>query len=195
MLISFQNNHFSSGFFFFLRTQGKWSDEQVMDLLELKGYSRIPNALGDKPYEDGKRYLFLTDDEEWTHLMDDWYYTHRNEGGFFDRLRLLSQQVDILTFSVGDVDESFQLFYFRKGIEERALEVTESGQGELQVLRDEGVPFPDEPIPQRGTDPLPNLFKVAASLGISQLPNPHHIRAYFRPHSKEEMLNFKLIQW
>lgn len=62
-----------------------------------------------------KRYLYVTEDTDWKHLMHDWFYTLWHNKEIRICLHKLSRGYDIFYCFVGDSDESYGFTYFKDG--------------------------------------------------------------------------------
>ncbi len=69
------NNTFHSLFFIFIQDHGKLSDNELLERLLLSKYEIVEDEserLKHPGFFD-KRYLYISEDSNWKHLMDDLY--------------------------------------------------------------------------------------------------------------------------
>src|SRR5687768_2423805 len=94
-------------FFIFIEGGQRYSDKQLLELLDLRGYQpcEAPSI--------HSRSLAITEDARWTHIADDWFYTLWHSRTIRARIAELGQTHEIFTCSVGDSDHSFNFEYFQ----------------------------------------------------------------------------------
>jgi len=176
------NNRFSTPYFIFIKDNSKLSDKELFEKLGLENYElfsgnleRLFNAGGLK-----KRYLFLTEDGEWKHLMDDWFYTLWHDKELKLKIKELSFDYDIFTCSVGDCDDSFDFVYYQKGNVKREYVVEDPKFNGGELVKNIGEPFRIENIALSKNSPFEKVLTVANSLGIAINHDLKKIRCYGR---------------
>jgi len=56
-------------YFIFIKCARRYSDAERLQKLGVDSYQKL------EPQQRAKSCLYLTEDSEWAHLMDDWLYT------------------------------------------------------------------------------------------------------------------------
>ncbi len=178
MLDQLNQNYFSPYMIFI--NGGYWmSDAEIMEKFGLEGYELITYEKG---REIKRKAIFITEDDEWTHVMDDLSYHLWHNKELRKRLQALSKDFDIFICSVGDCDDSFDFTYYRNGeiIREYVVEDPHFKGGE--VVKDLGEPFPIETEALKEKDIYVKVTTIAKSLGI----NLHHTKEKVRVYEKVE---------
>jgi len=103
-----------SPYFVFIRNT-IMEDSELLTELGLQSYSNFSGT------EQNNPYICITRDDAWTHLADDWFYTHWHSHSFKEQLLHIAQECDLFSFSVGDSDMSFDFELHRRGVLERRV--------------------------------------------------------------------------
>lgn len=136
------------------------SDQDVLAMLNLKNYTSVPSTEGDL------KYLGIARDAQWTHLADNWYYSHWYSEQFRSAVRAIATRFDVFSFSMGDSDNSFDLFYYRSGKLVRRMVWDDPHYTGGHLSEEIGEPLPMEDKINRGGDPCPGLWSVASALNV-----------------------------
>lgn len=179
-----KNNSFFAPYYIFIKEGHKLKEKELFERLELLDY----NLILDKWKSDAKilldlkkRYLFLTQVENWTHLMDDWMYTLWHDTNFKDNVTKLSEHFDIFCCSVGDVDDSFDFKYFENGKLKREYIVEDPKFRGGEVTKNFGIPFIGEEIAlNKKKEPLDKVLSIAQLVGINTKHQLGKIKCYAR---------------
>lgn len=173
-----------SPYFIFIRCAGQYDDIELLHQLGIHGFVRDSEPTG-------KLCVFVTEDKQWTHVADDWFYTlwhGRHTPARFEGIQTLARKHDIFTCSVGDVDESFDFVYYSGGRLMREYVVEDPDFKGGKVVQDMGPLLPNEEKSLKEPDPLKRVLGIAQSLGI----DTQHRRDQIRTYSKEYALRFTL---
>lgn len=166
------------------------SDKEILEHLGLVDFDLIIDKKEREKKILHKRYLFLTEDNEWTHLMDDWFYTLWHDKEIRKQIKLLSENFEIFTCSVGDCDDSFDFTYFKQGkiIRQYIVEDFQFNGGE--VVKDIGNPFPIEKTAIKKKDLYEKVITIAKSFKIKMNHEKEKVRIYGRFENKTEKFIF-----
>jgi len=136
------------------------SDEKVLESLGLVGYVRIRSKRSSSELLH-LGYIGIGRDSQWTHIADNYGYTHWHSKSFQDAVVALAPKHDLFTFSVGEPEMSFDLTLYLSGQLVRRF-VWEDRDHTGGRLQDEfGPPLQGEDSIPRGKDPLKGLWEVA----------------------------------
>ncbi len=177
MLEEINKTHFSP-YQIFIKGGFKMTDKEIFELLGLRDYKLIIDEQEKKTGDLHKRYLFLTEDESWTHIMDDWFYTLWHDKEIRERIKLFSEKFEIFTSSVGDIDDSFDFTYFKEGKAIREYVVKDCDFKGGAVVKDFGCPFPIEKIALSKKKVDQKVMTIINSLGIKTKHDKDKIRIY-----------------
>ena len=186
------NKSFLSPFFIFIKDNSKLNDKELLNKFDLNDYQLITDN-NEKKIEGknpNKRYLYITEDRNWKHLMDDWLYTLWHNKTIKLRIKALSNEFDIFCCSVGDCDDSFDFIYYQNGIETREYIVEDPDFNGGQVAKDFGKAFEVEKIALAKEDQFEKVLSIARSLGINTNHNLSKIRCYGRLEKESEKFIF-----
>ena len=178
--------HIHSPFFIFMRTGGQMRDEELLKLLGLDDFSTATSEIGQL-----QPHLFITQDEHWTHLADDWCYSLWCKGGYQLVQKLHEQIPDIPIFacSVGEADWAFDFAYYDSGKLLRRYVVEDTGYSikTRRVVEDFGTPLPKEtPLSGVGNDDQVYVLGLASGLGVNLIHDSNRIRCYAMSNWKEK---------
>jgi hypothetical protein len=160
----------------FFRKPVAYSDDALLGRLGIEGY------LFDPTPEDSSRYVLVTEDREWVHILDDLSYSMWHTPSVHEAIPHLSHEFDIFMYTVGDADNSYEFAYYREGRLARRCVVDDTtwGQSEGVVVEDNGEPLPLELTGPRDSDNWMWMRSIAGSLGIDLRHRRDQIRAYTR---------------
>ena len=179
------NQSYFSPYFIFIKYGFKMSDEEILGQLGLSEYDLITSNEEREKGVLNKRYLFLVEDEKWTYLMDDWFYTLWHNEDIRKRIQSLSKNFEIFTCSVGDSDDSFDFTYFKQGKIIRQYIVEDPNFKGGEVVRDIGKPFSIEKIALKKKAPYQKVMVIAKSFDclLYTSPSPRDQRGSRMPSS------------
>ncbi len=189
------NQSYFSPYFIFIKEGGKMSDKEILEHLGLNDYKIVADEKERIKEVLYKRYLFLTEDNYWTYLMDDWYYTMWHNEEIKNRIKLLSENFEIFTCSVGDCDDSFDFAYFKQGEIIRQYVVKDPKFKGGEVVKDIGNPFPIEKVALRKNDLYEKVMTIAESFGIKMNHEKEKVRIYGRFENKPEKFGFNKTEY
>ena len=93
----------------------------------------------------------MSRDNEWVHLMDNFYYAHWHSKSLTERIDELGKEYEIFTCSVGDCDESFEFKYFKNGqngkpmmVEREAFNLEDQLDCVLYITHSLAIEIPNE---------------------------------------------------
>ena len=192
-----KNESLLSPFYVFINDNFELSDNQLFKILNLKGYSliteneeRLKGKWTNKETLK-KRYLFLTEDKKWKHLMDDWMYTLWFNKRIRKNLQELSKSFDVFCCSIGDWDDSFDFRYYVAGKEKRVYVVEDPKLNGGEIVKNLGSPLEIEKIALSKKDSHEKILTIASFLGINIKHNLDEIRRYGRMEYDNEKINFR----
>lgn len=136
------------------------SDRDVLALLNLRNYVSVPSI------EEWNKYLGISRDTQWTHLADNWFYSHWHSEQFRSAVSVIATRFDVFSFAMGDSDNSFDLFYYRNGVLVRRVIWDDPHYTGGHLREEMGAPLPMEDEINRGGDPCAGLWKVASALNV-----------------------------
>jgi len=86
-------------------------------------------------------YIYLSNDENWTHIFDDWNLILYRSKEFNDTLKKLTYNYEIFTCLVGDADLSFEFKHYKNGTLSRHYKVDSPNYNDEIVTINYGKPF------------------------------------------------------
>lgn len=185
-------NSFFTPYFIFIKDNSNLNDEELLKKIDLKDYELVTDKSEKKTrgYKINKRYLYITEDEKWKHLMDDWFYTLWHDTEVKTRIKNLSKEFEIFCCSIGDCDDSFDFVHYQNGKEKREYVVEDPYFNGGQITKNIGNPFEIEKIALAKKDQLEKVLLIAQSLGINTNHNLEKIRCYGRLERENEKFVF-----
>jgi hypothetical protein len=178
MHLRFRNGTISSPFLIFVRCARQLSDEELLQRLGIVGFVRDP-----KP-ADNVSCVYLTEDNLWTHIADDWCYTLWHMRTIREAIAGLAKQFEIFTCSVGDSDHSFDFAYYCNGTLFRKYVVMDPHWKGGEVVQDIGTRLPGEDEALKLPDETDRVLFLASLLGIDLQHELDRIRVYSRPRAR-----------
>ncbi len=148
-----------SPYFVFVKTTAL-SDADLLATLGLNSY--VPIASVESRYD----YIAIGRDFRWTHVADNFGYTHWASKDFKEAVSRLCTRFEVFTFSVGEGDMSFDLALYRDGQRERHFVWEDRDYSGGKLSEQSGLPLAGEEAIPCGKDPLDGLWRVASALGI-----------------------------
>ena len=175
-------NSFYTPYFIFIKDNSNLNDEELLKKIELEDYELVTDkselhASGNKI---NKRYLYITEDEKWKHLMDDWLYTLWHDKNVKTRIKNLSKEFEIFCCSIGDCNDSFDFVHYQNGKENREYVVVDPNFNGGQITKEFGRPFEIENIALSKKGQLEKVLLIAQSLGINTNHRLDKVRCYGR---------------
>jgi len=176
-------NKFNSGFFTFVKDYGEISDKELLKRLNVLHYQILPAEKGKNFFEYDCPKLYLTEDNEWTHIIDDYAYSfmkhlwiHREQ----EIILNLAKDFEIFQCSINEMDEGFGFSYYNGGRLQRQYIVRnrKSSFTETYVDKNFGDPFFNEEIALKKNGQKNKVLSVAELLGIKINHNLKDIRSY-----------------
>jgi hypothetical protein len=167
-----RNRYLHAPYFIFVRTTGVYTD---VELLHQLGVTQVAR---DWTPSRTTRSLFVTEDQEWMHVADDWSYTLWHSPSVRIALTNLAMRHDVFTCSVGDSDRSFEFAYYKDTHLLRHYAVDISLSGKRGVVTDIGRPLPGEAEALQREESLEIVLGIAQSLGIDKHNDLQAIRTY-----------------
>jgi len=187
-MVNSVNQKYFSPYFICIKNTVALTNEAILDQLGLSDFKLI---VDEQERENlGKRYLYLVRNEHWIMLMDDWLYTMWYNQEIREMIKLLSKKADIVTFFVGDSDESFGFSYFKQGKLIRQYEFDDLMPEELKVVINIGAPFNMEQSALQIEDSFEKIMALAQSFGIDTSYNENEIETYGRFEKESEQFIF-----
>jgi hypothetical protein len=165
-------------FFIFVRQRGALSDDELLARLKLVGY-RSRDYIDQR---DGWVIgLWMTNDAEWTHIMDNSLYELYHMQGIREQLAELGAEYDVFTCFVGDADFTYSFEYYAHGKLVRQHVVDCEQPDTYVVAKDFGEPLPIEAHVEDEVDDLARMLRIASSLGIETDPEKLRFRFLSTP--------------
>jgi hypothetical protein len=94
----------------YVRSHNRLSDEYFMRLFGLQDYYKVFPPL---PFLG--LHVVFANDNEWTHIADDYGYTLWHSPKTVEAIEMLSKSYDVFRNSLGDIDDSFEFEYYQNG--------------------------------------------------------------------------------
>jgi hypothetical protein len=161
-------------YFIFIKGISELSDEEVLELLNLRG----PNLVESPKYNDWEFCIYISRDQHWTHLMDNWLYSNWYSTELTDRIEELSKRFEIFSCSIGDCDRSFAFKYFKNGEKIREYVVESPNYNDNVLKINFGNPLPGEGEGLKKKNELDRVLFIAKQLGIQLPKSSAEIKCY-----------------
>ena len=169
---------FRSPFYIFIKCAGLYSDEQLLGMFNLRPVNSTYKELASLRDHDTDNNIYLTQDECWVHLMDNFGYTMWNHNGIFDWIGIAALKHDIFWCDVGDTDRSYSFTYYQNRATRRCFRYDDYYNNKV-IERDFGEPLENEgSISCPGKDELDRMLMIASSIGIDIDHTHKKIRSY-----------------
>ncbi len=169
------NGVIHSPFFIFIRCARTYSDNKLLRMLGLKGYT--PEEFRSL----GQTIVLITEDENWVHIADDWSYTLYYMSKLRDAIDRIAEKHEVYTCSVGDTDSSYDFTYHCDGKLVRKYVVEDPHYRGGEVKEDFGIPIPGEAKAMQLECEWTRVMTIAASLGIDLWHQRDRVRIYAAP--------------
>ena len=170
--------------YIFIKCDGCYSDQEVLDLLGLAQYQK------QDPGQGLWHYLWITEDSAgWTHMGEGWSYhlfnTYRSE--LKQKLLELSDKHDVYHCSMGDADRSYDFHYMQRGKVIRSYVMNSPGWNDRVLGKDLGDPLPGEAGLNLFEDEERHIIlSIARAQGIQLHHDSASIRFYGTPRPKDQ---------
>ena len=148
-----------SPYFVFIKNTGI-TDRELMNSLGLQSYT---NSSFVRSRDD---YLVIGRDAQWTHIADNFGYTHWESKAFGQAVSKFGERFEVFTFSVGEADMSFHLHFYSGGQLIRRFIWEDHDYSGGRLKKQSGSPLEYEDTIPFGKDPVDGLWRVASALGI-----------------------------
>ena len=159
--------------YIYVKDYGKLSDDDLLKLLQLKGYSN--NHISPK-FTDIHANIMRNGD--WLALTDDWRGTVYHSKQLKKAMKLLAKEFEVLRTTVGDADDSFQFYYYVGGKEVRAFHYDVWGTRPPRVITNSGTPFRCEADFNLKDNPWGHIQSVAKEVGIDSEKLTSSLKSY-----------------
>ncbi len=157
--IPIYEGHPWSPYFVFIKNT-EMTDRNLLEALGLKTYVTISTV--DSRFD----YLAIGRDPYWTHILDNFGYSHWHSDEFRNAIVKLGSNFDIFTFSVGDTDMSFDFQLYRRGHLVRSFVWEDLDYSGGRLKEQSGASLEGEEFIPCGKDPVAGLWRVASAQGI-----------------------------
>lgn len=150
------------------------TDQEILELFDLgdNKETAIRNDLSDK------YCIYMSRDDNWIHLMDNYFYTHWHSKNFSMKVEELGRNYELFSCSVGDCDLSFDFKYYKNGNKIREY-VVESPNYNDEILKvNYGEPLLGENEGMQKNDQFNRVTHIASSLGIEIPTDLNKIKCY-----------------
>lgn len=169
-------HYWESPFYIFIKNGFKMSDQELFTQLGLNN-CKLDKYI-DREFPTKDRYCYLTEQDSWTHLMDDWSYSLWHHKTIRNNIEKLSQKFDIFYCSVGDIDESFDFVFYERGKLRRKYIVEDPKFNGGDLVENIGTPFPGEEVVLKIKDDIERVLKIARLVGVRIEHKQDKIRCY-----------------
>jgi hypothetical protein len=161
-----------SPYFIFVQAVGVYSDIVLLHQLGISSVVRdfTPAQL--------TRSVFVTEDQKWLHVADDWSYTLWYTTSVRAAIANLAMRHDIFACSIGDIDHSFDFTYYHDARLARHYCVEATSYEQRSVVTDVGKPLPYEVEAMQAGDEFDIVLTIAQALGINTRHDLQAIRTY-----------------
>jgi len=175
MKIFEEDHYFHAPFFIFIKGITHLSNEEILKLL---GFEEFQLVHPDPEEMPEAQYVYLTRDQNWVHIMDNWYYSLWHSKSFQNTITQLALDYEIFDCSVGDIDHSFSFNYYKEGKLSRRYVVTDPNFEGGEVSEDIGIPLASEEECLKITGDQLRVLSLATSLGIKIAHHQMTIECY-----------------
>ncbi len=163
-------------FMIYIRCCNTLSDDDFMKIFGLRDYQKMS-----PPLPSSGLHVVFANDNEWTHIADDFRYTLWLNPITAEVIERYSKNYDIFRCSTGDIDESFEFEYYRNGSLIRKLVFEHDVfKNSKTVTVDIGTKLSGEP--EHLSDLITSSEKmfptITQSLGIVRVTDPFQNRFY-----------------
>lgn len=167
---------FHSPYFIFIKGIAHFNDEEVLRLLDFQEFQQVEK--GEEDFMKEEHYVHLTRDENWVHIMDNWFYTLWHAQEFRGTIHRLGKMYDIFDCSVGECDDSFHFTYCKDGQVVRRYIVADPDFNGGEVIEDMGTPIPSEEKYLKMSQQQTKVISIARSIGIEVKHDLMDIKCY-----------------
>lgn len=165
--------HIHAPYFIFIRCGEAYSDDELLGYLGIEGYAPDANTC-----RSGMQWLYITSDDEWVHIADDWRYSFWSSDSIRDYIAAIGKRHDVFACSVADTYWQFEFEFYRDGELRRRFSMeSESDRGFWSDV-DFGKPLPAERPQSNTDDPLDYVLELAASVGVNTRHRRRRVRSY-----------------
>lgn len=177
------NKKFDSGFYTFIKSENKLSDKDLLTRLKIYNYQYLPEEKKKEAFQYDSSKLYITEVDEWTHVMDDWGFSFRKHLWMHKEkviIRNLAKSFEVFQCSIGDSDGSFDFRYYKEGILQREYIIRNKKLSftETYIAKNLGNPFVKEEIALKKPGEINKVLSVAELLGIKINHELAKIRSY-----------------
>lgn len=161
-------------YFIFLKGLTDKTDTEILELFDLGDHieTAIRNDLSDE------HCIYMSRDDSWVHLMDNYFYTHWHSKKFSMKVEELGKTYELFSCSAGDCDLSFDFKYYKNGVKIREY-IVESPNYDNEILKvNFGEPLLGEREALQRVDHLERVIHIASSLGIELPTELKQIKCY-----------------
>jgi len=178
------NQIYCYSFLIFIKGGIRLSDIEILSRLGLEDYGLVTDKEERNKGIPTKRYLLLTEDSNWTHLIDEsplgiWFSAEIE-----DRIKKLSKDFEIFTCLV--LDYGIEFSYLKAGGYSRKYEFDIEKKVGNKVVANIGIPFPIERVALSKEDDCAKIITMMESFGIEIGQENKHFRVYTRFENERE---------
>jgi hypothetical protein len=172
-------------YYVFIKKEEKLSDSDILHLLGLNDYTYLglKSKLNDDDL-DLKSALFLTECDNWFHIMDSWFYNawHTHQRAIYEKnidyINSTGLLFETFSFMVGDADDSIQYFYYKNHSLVRKYIYDEHINGSTLNEESFGKILDGEKQPETNGKHYDFCMNLAASLGVNLNHNLNKVKCY-----------------
>ena len=163
-------------FMIYIRSRNGLSDKDFLKLFGLNDYHKVA-----PPLSPLGSHVVFANDNEWTHIADDYRYTLWYSPKTAEAIEELSKIYDVFRNSIGDIDDSFEFEYYQNGklIRKYSFE-DDVFKGVKRVIVNKGTRLIGEP--ETLDDLISSAQKmfptITQALGIVRVMDPLRNRYY-----------------
>ena len=164
-------------FFIFFRREPVLSDKEILSRFGLTLHrfaARIPPS---------STYAVIADLDGWTMLADDWLYALWHKSSTRSAIESLAKTRDVMAWSVGDCDKSFEYCLYKSGKLVRQFKVDSPHFSDqiVAVNFGERLPFESNLL---GLEVAieEELHGLCSNLGIESIVTQEELRVYCKPY-------------
>jgi len=160
-----------------MRAAGQFSDNDMLKLLGLGDFVPCPLLV-----DWSKPQIFVTEDDLWIHIADDWGYNlwHKGRYQVVEDLHKSIPGTPIFACSVGEADWSFDFAYYFSGKLQRRYVVEDPHYDKHRrvVVEDFGQPLPLEKELSETGEEQDYVLSLAMGLGVKINHHLGSVRCY-----------------
>ena len=162
----------------------------ILEKVGLSQWSAVDEPISDQLLEKEHSHYFVTQVGDWLQIMDDWNYSLWFDKTFQSRLLPLSIDFDIVSFSMGDIDQSFDFKYMHRGEIVSTFVIEDPDFDGGFIMKKQGLPGDSEHRVISEKDRWKKMVMLTNIYGIQVKHNLPDIKGYWQATSDDNGFEF-----